>query len=330
MLQEFLLYLEILVFLVGTFVYGFLVRELFRQRAILPGNKAIRALALCLAIWYSGSLIDELASILVPNPGVWAVIGPYVDVVRGLAWVTSYPLLAHTMWSLLDERRRPSFRELVVCYLMLVPFIWIAAEVIGKGETALAVVGREVYQVFVVLVTLSVLLAARFTYIASRSLNRPDIVRFLRWLLGTLLVVEGLVLTGAVGIDIWMEPLWRILVSSSSLVLGFTFLYFVRRYNLMSLSLSNRSLRHFSSIVGLLLLVLLGGWALGIAESDVFRRFLALGILVGTVSGLLYRPLLRWTAVRSPRLARSLGRGISREELDSRTRRFPEALPRGG
>jgi len=67
MLQDLALYAELSVFLVGTFMYGFLARELFQQRAILPGNRPIRGLALSLTLWYAGSLFDELASILIPN-----------------------------------------------------------------------------------------------------------------------------------------------------------------------------------------------------------------------------------------------------------------------
>ena len=82
MLQDLALYAELLVFLVGTFVYGFLARELLQQKAILPGNRPIRVLALSLTLWYAGSLVDELASILIPGSGFWSAVGPAVDVAR--------------------------------------------------------------------------------------------------------------------------------------------------------------------------------------------------------------------------------------------------------
>ena len=86
MLQDLALYAELLIFLFGTFMYGFLTRELFQQRAILPGNRPIRLLALGLTLWYSGSLFDELASILLPGllpgAGFWSDVGPFVDVAR--------------------------------------------------------------------------------------------------------------------------------------------------------------------------------------------------------------------------------------------------------
>ena len=75
MLQDLALYTELSIFLVGTFMYGFLARELLTQRAILPGNRPIRALALSLTLWYAGSLLDELASILIPGSTFWSALG---------------------------------------------------------------------------------------------------------------------------------------------------------------------------------------------------------------------------------------------------------------
>ena len=87
-------------------MYGFLTRELFQQRAILPGNRPIRLLALGLTLWYSGSLLDELASILLPGAGFWSDVGPFVDVARSVGWLVSFPLLAHAIWRMLEPRPR--------------------------------------------------------------------------------------------------------------------------------------------------------------------------------------------------------------------------------
>lgn len=57
MAQTLILYAELLVFLIGTSLYGFLARELVRNPSILPG-RPIRLLACSLTIWYAGCLID--------------------------------------------------------------------------------------------------------------------------------------------------------------------------------------------------------------------------------------------------------------------------------
>ena len=316
MLQDLALYAELLIFLLGTFMYGFLTRELFQQRAILPGNRPIRLLALALTLWYSGSLLDELGSILIPGPGFWSDVGPFVDVVRSVGWLVSFPLLAHTIWRMLEPR--PSWLWIVPAYLSLLAFPPVIVDVIRQSETDLTSVSRGVYELFLLHVTLTTVISVGLIFnarTAQRQAKRPDLVRFLRWLLVTILVVEALVLLGATVIDVWSEPLWRILVNTSGLVLGMTFLYFVRRYNLLSLSLSNRSLRHFVSIVALLFLILLAGPALGASGDPVFQRVLAWGLLLAVLAGVFFGPLTRWAARRSPRLARLWGRAIGQEEI---------------
>ena len=108
MSQTLLLYAHLLVFLIGTLLYGFLVRELVRNPSVLPGLP-IRLLVGCLTIWYGGCLVDELATILKPLAGGPAPIAAAFDIFRAMAWLASFPLLAHTVWRLLPEfRRRPS------------------------------------------------------------------------------------------------------------------------------------------------------------------------------------------------------------------------------
>ncbi|HXV62422.1 MAG TPA: HAMP domain-containing sensor histidine kinase, partial [Vicinamibacteria bacterium] len=83
------------------------------------------------------------------------------------------------------------------------------------------------------------------------------------------------------------------------------------RYNLLSLSVSNRSLRHFASILILLLLILVAGPVLGASGDPVFHRVLAWGLFLGVLAGLFFDPVTRWASRRSPRMARLLGRSIS-------------------
>ncbi|TDI35852.1 MAG: HAMP domain-containing histidine kinase [Acidobacteria bacterium] len=313
MLQDLALYAELLIFLLGTFMYGFLTRELFQQRAILPGNRPIRLLALGLTLWYSGSLLDELASILLSSAGLWSDVGPFVDVARSVGWLASFPLLAHTIWRMLDPR--PSWLWIAPAYLSLLAFPPVIVDVIRQSETDLTRVSRDVYELFLLHVTLATIISVGLILYGRRKAKRPELAQFLRWLMVTVLVVEALVLLGATLIDVWSEPVWRILVNTSGLVLGMTFLYFVRRYNLLSLSLSNRSLRHFVSILALLFLILLAGPALGASGHPVFHRVLAWGILLAVLAGLFFGPLTRWATRRSQVLARLWERTIGQEEI---------------
>ncbi len=326
MLQDLALYTELSIFLVGTFMYGFLTRELFQQRAILPGNRPIRVLALSLTIWYAGSLLDELAAILLPGliPGqaLWSALGPAVDVARAFGFLASFSLLAHTIWRMVEPR--VTWRRLSVCYLSLFLFLPPAFDILREGEMVLANVSRDFYQMFVGHVTLTSFISACLILWARSKAKRRDLARFLRWLLVTLVVVEALVLLGATVIDVWSEPLWRILLSSSGLVLGMTFLYFVRAYNLLSLSLSNRSLRHFASILTLLFLIVLAGPALGASGNPVFHRVLAWGLLLAVLAGVLFGPLTRWAVRQSPRMARLFGRSISREDISGLTEQLQD------
>ena len=322
MLQDLALYTELSIFLVGTFMYGFLTRELFQQRAILPGNRPIRVLALSLTIWYAGSLLDELASILIPGQALWSALGPAVDVARAFGFLASFSLLAHSIWRMVDPR--VTWRWLSICYLSLLLFLPPAFDILREHEMVLTNVSRDIYQMFVGHVTLTSFISACLILWARSKAKRRDLARFLRWLLVTLVVVEALVLLGATVLDVWSEPLWRILVSSSGLVLGLTFLYFVRAYNLLSLSLSNRSLRHFASILTLLFLILLAGPALGASGDPVFHRVLAWGLLLAVLAGLLFGPLTRWAVRRSPRMARLFGRSISREDIAGLTEKLQD------
>jgi len=322
MLQDLALYAELLIFLAGTFMYGFVARELLHQRAILPGNRAIRVLALSLTLWYAGSLVDELASILLPGSILWTTVGPLIDVVRSLGWLISFPLLAHTIWRMLGPRA--GWPWLVPGYLSLIAFLPHAVSILREGEMVLARVSRDVYPTFVVHVTVSTVVSLGLIVRARKKVERPDLTRFLLWLAWTLVVVEGLVILGAGLLDVWSAPLWRILVSSSGLVLGATFLYFVRRYNVLSLSLSNRSLRHFASILALLFLILIAGPALGASGNPVFHRVLAWGLLLAVLAGLFFSPVTRWATARSPRIARLLGRSISQQEIAELTAKLQD------
>jgi len=313
MLQDLTLYAELLVPLIGSFMYGFLSRELWRQRAILPGILAARLLFTSLMIWYAGSLLDELAAILIAESPLWARVGPGIDVLRSFGWLSSFPLLAHTAWAMTGWRSH--WLWLLPGYASLLLFVPSAADVLQQGETVLTRVSRDAYTTVVVHVSLSTALAIAVILRARNDEEPREYALFFRWLLAALVTVEALVLLGATLFEVWSVAWWRLLVSSSGLVIGATFLYFVRRYNLLSLSLSNRSLRHFSLLVALVFLTLLAGPALGAAGHPVFHRVIAWGICLAVLAGSLMSPALRLVARASPRLSRLLRRSIPHQRL---------------
>ena len=104
---------------------------------------------------------------------------------------------------------RPSWLWVLPAYLSLLFFPPVMVEVIRQSETDLTRVSRDVYELFLLHVTLAAVICVGLIVNAQRTATKPDLVRFLRWLLVTILVVEALVLLGATLIDVWSEPLWR-------------------------------------------------------------------------------------------------------------------------
>lgn len=324
------LFAELLIFLVGAFLYGFLARELHRNPMVAEGNRALRALAVSLAIWYVGSLIDEVGTVLIGATRWLTDVGPFLDVIRGLAWLLSFPLLVHALWRMLAEgidRRRPGWYWLIPGYLTFALFLPTALSVLQQRLVALADVAQDVYPLFTFHVFLCSLAAMRMIFFALKATKSPDVVRFLRWLLGSVIAVMSLVVAGAfllgAGPDaLWAERAWRLSAEMAGLVLGLTFLYLVLRLNLFRMSVSFRSLRHFVYTLALVLLVMLAGPALGAEESELFRRFVAWGLLLALVAGVAYTPLLERALGRFIWLRRLLGKALTQEAMDQLTQRI--------
>jgi hypothetical protein len=329
--EELGLYVELLIFVVGTFLYGFLTREILRNPSIYAGNRAFLALATSLTIWYAGSLVDEVGTALI-GPSLWLpIVGPFVDVVRGLAFLISFPLLANALWWLLGTadglRKRPGWYWLVPGYLTFLFFLPTAYRVLEERTTLLADVSREVYTLFLVHATLCSLVSARMIVSALKASIGPDLVHFLRWLMGSLLAMVSLVVMGAFVIHVgsgssWADLLWRLSAETAGLILGMTFLYFVQRYNLFRMSLSFRSLRHFVAIMALVVLVMLAGPALQAGDSELARRFVAWGVLIALGGALAYTPIMERLLRRFAGLRRWLGRALTEEEMDRLTERI--------
>jgi signal transduction histidine kinase len=108
----------------------------------------------------------------------------------------------------------------------------------------------------------------------------------------------------------------------AGLVLGVTFLFFILRFNIFRMSVSLRSLRHFIYTLALVLLVMLAGPALGAEENELFRRFVAWGLLLALVGGVAYTPLVERGLKRYAWFRRLFGRTLTQEAMDHLTERI--------
>jgi len=342
--QDLLLFAQLGLYLTGTLLYGFLTRELLRHPRVLPG-RPMRLLVACLTIWHGGCLLDELGSILVPWTERLGHFATALDLIRGSAWLASFPLLTHGLWRLLrdevereverDERQvktgSPGRLWLAPGYLMLPLFLPAAWRAWQQSEFLLTHVALRIYPLVVAHVAVSAVCSALLVRRILRLAEDVRLAQFLRWLLAGLFVMTAFIASGfflvpdgagEIGRAGWGEPLWRLSVAASGLVLGVTFLYFVLRYNLLRLSLSYRTLRHFAALVALTGLVLVAGSALDASGTPQLRRALAFGLFVALLAAAAYTPLQSAALRRWAWLRRLLGKSISAEELEGLTRRL--------
>lgn len=348
MVQDLGLFAHLLLFLTGTLLYGFLTRELFRHPSVLPGLP-MRLMAVCLTVWYGGCFLDDVMGFLVSTELPGKGLATVFDLTRAYAWLLSFPLLTHGVWRLLaddappvrprggerpprEERAapRPGWGWLLPGYLTLLLFIPAALQAWQERRVQLVDTGRQVYALVLVHAVVASLGTTLLLVRALREVESVRLGQFLRWLLGGLAFTIALLVLGAVLLAAETEGdlapagrgLWRLATEASGLVPGLTFLYFVQRYNLMRLSLSYRSLRHFANLFALVVLVILAGPALGVAGSEVYHRFVAWGLLVALVAAVIVSPLQRLATRRFIWLRRLLGQNITAEEIEELTRRI--------
>ncbi len=335
MRQDLFLFVQLVLYLTGTLLYGFLARELFRQPRVLPGLP-MRLLVVCLTVWHGGCLIDELGAILLSNPAELGRVATALDIIRAAAWLLSFPLLTHGLWRLMmdevEPEERPSRAWLVPGYASLALFGSAGWGAWQESSLLLSEVGRRVYPFVVLHVTVSSVCSAGLVVRILRLAEDVYLARFLRWLLAGLGVTVGLIALGAlvrpsipggpVAPASGGEVLWRLSVELSGLVLGLTFLYFVLRFNLLRLSLSYRSLRRFAGLLALVGLVMATGSALGAEGTPQLRRSMAVGLLVALLATAVYTPLQNAAIRRFAGLRRLLGVSITAEELEGLTRRL--------
>ncbi len=333
-LSELYLYVEQLLFLIGTLLYGFLSRELLRRREVLPGNWPVRLMVLSLTVWFGGTLLDQTLDMLLGKepgaPAVLAAAGVGLDLGRAFAWLLSLPLLAHTLAKILaagnESEERGSGADLwrwlpLPAYLTLGLFLGPAAEFARSAEPLLAAAIPRVYSRVVLHAVLSLSLAAILTARVARTIDDRRLLGFLRALAVILGALLALLVAGGF-FEPWSEQaagldrLLRTLLLGGLLLPGGLFAFYVQRYNLLRLSLSQSTLRHFLGVLLLVLLVIAAGPALGGADVRLLRRLVAWGLLLALFLGTAYTPLLRLALKRSAALRRFLGKNLSPRELD--------------
>ncbi|MDA8018143.1 MAG: HAMP domain-containing histidine kinase [Thermoanaerobaculia bacterium] len=327
MILEYLLYVELLVFLAGVLIYGFLTRELIRRPDVLPENRPLRLCAFALTAFYGLTLLDSLLFLMlgwVTGSLMWLGVG--IDLARGTAWLLTLPLLLHTLERLaaleIGGQPRRTVRIFVwLGYGCLAIFVPVVVDFTRNAKPALADAAGQV-QPLLAIAGISTLLPS--TWLCLRFLPRmesPRLASFFR-ALAALLATLLLLLIASVALQPWrqdatgLDRLVRTLLLAGWLLPGGLVAFYVQRYNLLRLSLSNRALRHFLAVLFLVLVVFLASPTLGRGEYTETRPLVAWAFALALIVGLGSPRAMRWALARSPSLRGLLGRSITPEELD--------------
>lgn len=318
--MDLLLQAELLVCLSGVFLYGFVARHLLLHPALLPGNRSLRVAVGCVAVWYGGCLLDEVAAVLADGslPG-----GTVLDVVRALAWLLSFPVFAHASWRFAGGRRGVSLALVVLSYLTLGLFVAPALGYWGQSETSLESAAAQVYPRILWHVVLGGGTAVLLLAATLRGRSDRRLILFLRTLLVALAAVLVVVAWGASSSG--MADLWRVSAQLAGLGPAAVLLWFAQRHQVLQLSVPLRTLRHFLTTVAVVLLVVAAGPALrseGAEGSDVFRRLVALTVLVAFVLGSAYSAVADLIARRWPAARRLIQPATPTRETDELVRRL--------
>ncbi len=207
--NELYLYVEQLLFLIGTLLYGFLARELLRRHEVLPGNWPVRLMVISLTVWFGGTLLDQTLDMLLGHPASFtAAVG--LDLARAFAWLLSLPLLAHTLAKILAaEGGHGTGADLwrwlpLPAYLTLGLFFAPAVAFARSAQTLLSAAIPQVYPRIVLHAVVSLSLAAVLTARVSRSIDDRRLLGFLRALAVILATLLALLVTGGF-FDPWAE-----------------------------------------------------------------------------------------------------------------------------
>ncbi|MCP4899912.1 MAG: hypothetical protein GY906_23335 [bacterium] len=311
---DFVLFSELLVDLCGTFAYGFIARQLLRDRRLVGGNRALRWLAACVAFWYLGCLVDEVVAVLVPGRP-W--FGTTLDVSRGLSWLAVFPLLVHAVWRLAGDltegSRHPSRLWLVPGYVAFAAFCVPAITYWRSGHLLLAATAGELVWP---IITHTTVLAVMAAFLLTRThLTSVDLTlqRFIRWFLFTLLlVVIALVLCVRSPEADWL----RLTAQGVGLGPAMVLLLFVQRHTILKLSVSLTTLRHFMNAVVVVVLIMAAGPVINADGSEVFRRLVAWSVLLALLGGTAYSALTEVMTRRSAALRRFIEPTVPIAELE--------------
>lgn len=327
MWNELYLYVELLLFLAGTLLYGFLSRELLRRPEVLPGNRALRLLSISLTLWFGGALSDELVGILLGRPAWWTFPGLGLDLLRGFAWLGSFPLLVHTLANALWRLEVVPYRRLLarlapwLAYPSLLLFVAPSWSFLVHREPLLAYAARQVFPQVILFATWNLALALLVGLRLRSCLEGRRLQEFLRFLLWLLAGLFALLLLSR-GFDPWSpdavggERLLRSALLGGLLLPGILLAFFVQRYNLMRLSLSQRSLRHFFALLVLVFLVMVAGPTVVPEDLGLYRRLVAWGLLLALFFGTVYTPIVERWLLRSSAWRRLMGKTVTPKELD--------------
>lgn len=327
MWNELFLYFDLLLFLAGTLLYGFLSRELLRRPEVLPGNRALRLVSIALTLWFGGALGDELIDILIGCPPWWTHPGLALDLLRGFAWLGSFPLLVHTLSDSLWRLEVIPYRRVMgrlapwLAYPSLLLFAAPSWGFLASQEPLLAFATRQEFPRIILFASWNLALAFAVGLRLRGCLEGRRLKEFLSFLLALLAGLFALLMVSR-GFDPWNpkamggERLLRSALLGGLLLPGILLAFFVQRYNLMRLSLSQRSLRHFLAVLVLVFLVMLAGPTVVGEDLELYRRLVAWGLLLALFFGTVYTPFVERWLQRSPKWRRLMGKTVTPQELD--------------
>ncbi|MEM8964450.1 MAG: hypothetical protein AAGD38_23390, partial [Acidobacteriota bacterium] len=319
-----ILYLELIVQIVGTMLYVFLARELFR-RGDLPSARLLRLFVVAVTIWFAGTLLDTWLTLLFGVPDTPTTFLGLIDISRGLAWLIALPLLTHTL-AALDESMDGRVRGPIVVlgYLGILLFVQVVYRQLAGSPSELATLTSSVYPRLVIHAGLTLPAAAFFAGRLAHSVRPRRLARFFKalrlWLVGLFIVVAlGLLARPWTANPDPLDVVVRLGLAGGLIGPGMLFALWVQRHNLLRLSLSNRALRHLVIVLSVVLTALLVGPALGTGDLRVAHRFVAWGTLVAMLIGLIGPWLLERAMATSTTVRAFLGRTVEPRELDRLT-----------
>lgn len=328
MLHELLLYANLLMFLAGGLLFGYLAREVLFRPGILPGNRALRGALVALAFFYIGTLIDE-QMFLLRGLERFNLTGTIWDLMRAAAWVVAFPLVTATLGHSLGALGRPPGRWwVVVAWLPCLGFLLPAYHFLVAGSPRLAAATATIFPLVVghavINLVLSGCLAGKLASAVSEAKAMGRMMAAMQVTFFGLAVFFLVALPvdpwgGGAALDepsSWIHDVARTPFMGAWILPGMLMAVFIRRENILRLSLSFRTLRHFMGILILVALVMVAGPALGLEDVKLYRRLVAWGLMTALMLGAFYGPTVDALLRRSRPLRRFLGRDLSAAALE--------------